>query len=203
MPSGPDDYRYVDRYYDFDPRKIDSSIREALGLLIACSAQTELFLGEAITGCLGLDEELGYATTIHMSVPMRLSALLSCAEVRFSDHERLDQLDGIVGRLRAAFDKRNQFAHQAWARDPATGEHFLFKQNAKKRVEVELLPITAEELTVAATTIYDVGIELWVFLEQNHLLPLSVPDDRVPNRVRKAAREAHKKSRERDKPRKP
>jgi hypothetical protein len=59
--------------YDFSPDKLPADLLRAIGLTIACAAQTEDMLNAAIGGCLGVDAEYTIATTAHMTVPIQRS----------------------------------------------------------------------------------------------------------------------------------
>jgi hypothetical protein len=44
--------------FDFDPSNLPPDLLQAIGLAIACGAQTESVISMAIGGCLGLDQFL-------------------------------------------------------------------------------------------------------------------------------------------------
>jgi hypothetical protein len=63
--------------FDFDPRNLPDDLLQAIGLTIACGAQTESVISTAIGGCLGLEVEYAAATTTHMTLPLKFSVLIN------------------------------------------------------------------------------------------------------------------------------
>jgi hypothetical protein len=57
--------------YDFDPNNLPREILEAIGLVAACSAQTESVVEMGIGGCAGLEADYSVAITTHMNAPLR------------------------------------------------------------------------------------------------------------------------------------
>src|SRR6476660_3708042 len=132
--------------FDYSPYNLPSEILRGIGLMIACSAQTEDIFESAVAGCLGLDLELGYAVTTHMPMPLRISILRTAAEIRIDALDALDELDELIDLIQVAFDKRNAVAHQQWCRDPDTNATYTIKHTARTSLKADLLPMSIGEL---------------------------------------------------------
>jgi hypothetical protein len=165
--------------YDFNPYSLPSEMLEAIGLVTACHAQSELFLQDAIAGCAGLDFMYGRAITTHMAMPLRFDVLRSVAEIHIDDLDVLDELDGHLDRFDMAIKKRNAIAHNRWCRDPETGDLFTVKETARGSVQADLVQMTVEQVRADARLIYDVGLELFQFLRRHNLMP-KIPDNARP-----------------------
>lgn len=173
--------------YDFDPRNLPPELLNAIGLAIASFAQTEQIMESAIAGCLGIDSEYGAAITTHMPAPLRFSVLKSVAEIRIDDLDVLDELDELLVELEIAFNKRNDLAHNQWCRDPITGDLFTVKEKARKRYEMDLLPMTIDGVKSDALLIYQTGMDFMTFLVAHNLFP-KLPPVRPREHKSKAAR---------------
>lgn len=176
------------RNLDFDPRNLPANYLEAIGLAVACSAQTEDHMQMAISGCLGIDAELGWGVTSHMTAPLRENVLKSVAEIKLDDLDDLDRLDELVDRVKIAADKRNAIVHHMWCHDEQTGEVFLLKTTARNTVKAHLVPMPLATLLNDARFIYDAGIELLEFLLARDLVPALPPSGRGRYHKSKAAR---------------
>jgi hypothetical protein len=161
----------LEEYDDFDPRNLPQDLLAAIGLMTTSAAHTESCLDEAIAGCLGIDYEYGQAVTTHMTMPLRFNVLKSAAEIRINDLDALDELDDLLDRLDEAFKKRNAVAHHVWCRNPKTGDVFMVKETARQRVEIEAIPMSADQVNSDALFVYNAGIALFSFLKAHNLLP--------------------------------
>jgi hypothetical protein len=157
--------------HDFDPRNLPPELLAAIGLAIASAAQTETVIDAAIAGCAGVDAEYGAAIATHMAMPLKLSVLRSVAEIRIDDLDALDELDNHLDRVEAAFKKRNDIAHHQWYRDNRTGEPHTVKQTARARLNVDLVPMTIDQVKSDALLVYQAGMDLMTFLMLQNLLP--------------------------------
>jgi hypothetical protein len=179
--------------FDFDPRNLPADLLQAIGLAIACGAQTESVISMAIGGCLGLDVEYAAATTTHMTLPLKFSVLRSAAEIRIDDLDDLDELDRLIDEVDKALGKRHEIAHANWCSDPETNELFRVKQVARARVDAERIPMTAASIKDDAAVIYQAGMDLMSFIGTRGLMP------RIPTQIRprahksKAARKKRRK----------
>lgn len=183
------------KQYDFSPYNLPPKALKAIGLLIACSTQTEDLLESAIAGCLGLDIEYGVAVTTHMPMPLRFSVLKSAAEIRIDDLDALDELDDLIDLLEEAFAKRNAIAHNQLCRDPETNEIFSVKEIARVSVKADLAPLTIDQIESDALFIYEAGMKLFQFLTRKGLKPSFPPAIRPRAHKTKAARKERRKGR--------
>jgi len=189
MPTSP--LRFKE--FDYDPHNLPRSLLEAIGLAIACGAQTEMAISMAIGGCLGLDVGYTAAATTHMTLPLKFSVLRSAAEIRIDDLDDLDTLDELLDAADKALGKRHEIAHARWCRDPDNGALFREKQVARTRVEAERIPITAYAIKADAEVIYQAGMDLVSFLAQRDLMP-PIPAQILPRAHKsKAARKKRRK----------
>jgi hypothetical protein len=156
--------------FDFDPRNLPPEILQAIGLAIACGAQTEACLDMAVGGALGIESHLTLALTAHMSLPLKISVLKSAAEFRLEVDE-LDELDRLLEDINQAAGRRNGYAHDGWYTHPVTKEVFREKKNSRSRLEVESIKVSVDEIKADALTIYDAGMALMTFLDDNDLFP--------------------------------
>lgn len=165
--------------FDFYPRNLPKDILEAIGLVAACSAQTESIVQMGIGGCLGLDAEYSVAVTTHMSAPMRDQTLRAAAEIRIESLDDLDKLDVLLDAVNTACANRNDYLHHTWCRDPKTGNCFTTRISARGSVNIELKPISVTKIAKDAIAIYDAGMSLMQFLGPRDLLP-PIPSVRRP-----------------------
>jgi hypothetical protein len=182
------------KYYDFDPRNLPQDLLVAIGLMTTSAAQTESCVDEAIAGCLGVDYVYGQAVTTHMTMPLRFSVLRSAAEIRIDDLDALDELDVLLDRIEEAFNKRNAVVHHVWCRDPETDNVVMVKETARRRVEIEAIPMSADQVRSDALFVYEAGIALLTFLKAHKLL---APFPPAPRPRWHKSKEERKKRRER------
>jgi hypothetical protein len=182
--------------YDFDPHNLPQDVLEAIGLALACAAQTESIIEMAIAGCLGIEVDYGIAVTTHMSSPLRDNVLRAAAEIRLDNLDALDELDRILDRIKCdVLPKRNAIAHHTWCRDPETGEVFTVKQTARGSVGSDLIPMSVNKIKADAALIYQAGMDLMSFLGTHHILPPFPPQPRPRAHKTKAARKKRRGSR--------
>lgn len=179
--------------YDFDPNNLPSDVLQAIGLVAACSAQTENIVQSGITGCIGVDFEFGAAITTHMAAPLRDHVLRAVAEIKIDDLDALDALDQLLDDVNEAFRRRNAYLHHTWCRDRDTNQVFTSKTQARGRVEMELLPMPIDQIKSDAAFIYTAGLRLYGFMGSLGLHP-TIPAS-LSSRAHKS-RAARKKRRE-------
>lgn len=143
---------------------------------------------DAIAGCCGVDIEYGRAITVHMPMPLRLSVLRSVAEIRIDDIAVLDELDDHIEQIEDCIRRRNGLAHRVWCQHPETGALFTVKEEARTRLEVELLPMDVDQVEADADFIYQVGIQFFVFQGRHGLRPTLPAKHRPRAHKSKAAR---------------
>jgi hypothetical protein len=156
--------------YDYDPRNLPQEAHAAIGLSVACSAQTEHFIEMAIGGALG-DAMYMTAVTTHMPMPLRFHVLRAAAEIRIDDLDDLDLLDEILDNIDKAMQKRNDVAHNIWCTHPDTQEIFTVKTTARGSVDTELIPMDIPAIKRDAAAIYAAGIKLLDFMIAKDLFP--------------------------------
>ena len=178
--------------YDFSPSNLPPDLLQAIGLTIACAAQTEDILNAAIGGCLGIDAEYNMAVTTHMSVPLKFSVLYSAAEIRIDDLDALDELDEILDAVDKALRARNTVAHNLFAVHPVTGKAHRIHHDARISVQVELTPVDITAIVGEAQTILEAGLNLGTFLQMHGLYP-ALPAGRPRAHKSRAARKARRK----------
>ncbi|MER9258639.1 hypothetical protein [Mesorhizobium sp. M0619] len=176
------------RNLNFDPRSIPLRHLQTIGLACAAYAQTEDHLQMAIAGCLGVDAELGWAVTSHMTAPLRENVLKSVAEIKLDDLDDLDKLDELIELVGKAAEKRNNIAHNLWCTDERTREVFVVKTSARGSVRADMIPMPLPKLREDADFIYEAGIELFRFLMAKNLIPALPSADRPRFHKTKAAR---------------
>lgn len=161
----------MDVIYDFDPNNLPPEYLQAIGLVTACSAQTENAVQTLIGACLGVDEEYRIAVTAHMPLPLLDSVARAVAEIRLDSLDALDELDSLLDAVKTKMDGRNAFVHQAWAIHPETNAVHLVRQTARGSVQVELRPVSVEEIKASAIAVYEAGLDLVRFMILNGLEP--------------------------------
>lgn len=178
--------------FDFTPHNLPPEILQAIGLAIACGAQTEAVLSMAVGGALGLESDYTLALTAHMSLPLKISVLKSAAEFRL-EVDQLDQLDVLLETINQAAGRRNGYAHDSWYTHPVTKQVHRVKENARVRLEIKTIPVSVKEIITDADFIYEAGTALTVFIDENNLFP-SHPKTHRPRGHKSPA--ARKKRRE-------
>lgn len=149
--------------YDFAPGNLPPGLHSALGHLVAASAQTESALNYVISALLGVSDNVGMTVTTNMTMPQRLSALRTAADLKLPQgSNQLQQLLALVTRADNAFSQRNKYVHRSWCRDQS-GRLHLIKQIARKRLEVQAEPATVEEVESAYSEMLQVGLLLASF----------------------------------------
>ena len=172
--------------YDFNPHNLPPDYLAAIGLVTACAAQAEEAVETLIAACLGIDAEYGMAVTSHMAVPLRDNVARAVAEIRFENLGALDELDILLDRISQAFDKRNAVIHHSWTRHPQTGHVFTVKQTARGSVKVEVISMSAEDISADAAFIYSAGIDLVRFMIAYGLKPIPPSGRPRAHKTRKA-----------------
>lgn len=179
--------------YEWNPYELPEKLRAAIGLAIACYAQTESMMQEAIAGCAGLDFEYGGAVTTHMTMPLRLSVLRSVAEIRIDNLDDLDELDRLLSLMEDAATKRNALAHNKWCFDPESKDTFFLRESARGSFKVDLVPMGADQVESDARFIYETGMKLMAFLSDRGLLAGFPHEPRQRGHKSRAARKARRR----------
>ena len=177
------------RNLDFDPRNLPKEYQEAIGLACACYAQTEDHVQMAISGILGVDGEVGWAISTHMTAPLRESVLKSLTDIKFDELDLIEEFDRLMADVSEAANRRNRIVHNMWCVDEDTGEVFQVRTQARTRVSIDVPPIPLDSIKADAKFIYDAGIELLRFLIAHNLVPALPPRDRNRFDKRKAIKD--------------
>lgn len=153
------------KLYDFDPYNLPDDILQRIGLIIACSTQTENLVEGAIQDLLSLQTVAAKILTTHMSMQVRLGVLRSAAEMQWRDDPAtLSEFETVLQRIDAAIGERNRIAHVTWQRDPEDDTVFTSKIRARKALKVDLEPVTAQALDAIALEVYSAGLALMQFM---------------------------------------
>jgi len=159
------------REFDFNPYSLPQQYTSAIGLVVACAAQTEITIEMAIAGCLDIDAEFGMAVTTHMTMPQRFQVLAATAELKLDDLDQLDLLDEIISETEPAFAERNKFIHNQLAVLPDDGTVHCVKSSARGSVQMTDEKVDVEEILAVGKKIYLAGERILVFLKSNDLFP--------------------------------
>ncbi|NKB29114.1 MAG: hypothetical protein GKR99_16800 [Rhodobacteraceae bacterium] len=113
--------------YDFDPLNLPKDYLVAIGLVTACSAQTENIVEQLIACLSGVDAIRGAALTTHMSAPLRDGAARTLSQLSDLSESAQNDLDDLLNNVNEAFARRNTYVHNTWASDKNTGRVFYIK----------------------------------------------------------------------------
>lgn len=176
--------------FEFNPYKMPKTYLEAIGLVTVAAAHTEAIVQDAIAGCLRVDSELGKAVTTHMNMPLRFNVLRAVAEIKLDDLDQLDRLDTLIKAVEDAFDLRNSIVHHTWCKHEASGKVYTVRESARGTVQQDLVPMPIDKIKADAGAIYAAGMEIYIFLIENKILP-----DATPQRPRAHKSKAARKKR--------
>lgn len=180
--------------FDFDPLKLTADILEALGLIVAASAQTESIIEMAICGCLKVSAMYGPPITAHMNGPLRDNVLRSVAQITIDNLDDLDELDQLLDNINTAIAKRNLYVHNSIGRDKATTDKFyIAKIESRGELDTAAIPVSAQQIKDDANAILQSGLRLMDFLMARDLLakfPATIPEREHKS---KAARKKRRK----------
>lgn len=157
--------------YDFNPNNLPPDLLRAVGLVVAASAQTESIVQELIGALLGIDNIQTRALTAHLSAPLRDHIVRSLAELTAPSVSELDAIDDLMDRANRAAEKRNVIVHNAFTRDPRSGEIMSWREKARGSLEISLSPVSVEEMERTADEIYEVGMDVMRFMVNRGLGP--------------------------------
>ncbi len=178
---------------DFSPQKIPADYLQAIGLVVVASAQTEDIVQMAIAGILGVDAEIGWALTSHMTSPLRDSVARSLIEFRSHDDAILNEFDSIMGDIKDAWARRAEIVHNLWSIDEKTGEIYSVQSTARAGLIVDKRPMELKEIERDAEFIREAGLRMLKFLAQYDIMPDLPPRNRFRFHMNKAARKKRRK----------
>lgn len=180
--------------YDFDPNNLPPDMLRAIGLVVAAAAQTEYVVQDFIGALLRIDNIQTRALTAQMSALLKDQVARSLAELEAPDIDELDAIDDLLDRVVRANELRNVIVHNAFMRDPTTGQVFSHRERARGSLQIQLAELSAQALERDATEIYEAGMELMRFMISRGIgpserrPPLRQAPDRRP-KARAARRE--------------
>jgi hypothetical protein len=182
------------RPFDFDPKKLPKDILEALGFLVAASAQTENVLEMVLGSLLKLEAPYSIAVTTHMNAPLLDHAIRSAAQIRIDDLDALDKIDDLLDAVDDAFTNRNNYVHGQIGLHPDTGECVLTKIKARGEVEAEWAPIASKKIIDGAELVLQSGLNLLAFVANLGFTPLFPEKPPLRAHKSKAARKKRRKA---------
>ena len=162
--TNPDDPERELVVYDFDPRNLPPEYLQAIGLVVAASAQTESTMQDFIGALLGIDNIDTLAVTTHMAAPLKDHVARTLAELKAPHLKDLDEIDDLLDAVNGAIEKRNIVAHNAFAIHPETKEIFSHRLKARGSLQLDFRPIAVEEIKDTAAQVYDAGMNLMNFM---------------------------------------
>jgi hypothetical protein len=182
--------------YDFDPHNLPPEMLRAIGLAVAAAAQTESVVQEFIGALLRIDNIQTRALTAQMSAVLKDHIARSLAELEAPDLVELDEIDELLDRVGRANELRNVIVHNAFMRDPSTGQVFSHRERARGSLQIKLAHLTVEDLERDAGEIYEAGMELMRFMISRGIGPSerNSPLRQAPDRRPKARAERRGKS---------
>ena len=157
--------------YDFDPNNLPKEYLEAIGLVIACASQTDVVMRDFVGALLKIDNAETVALGTHMSVPMKDDIIRSLTELNAPSASEVDEIDDLLDEIRDAFVMRNAIAHNGFAIHPESGEVLVMSEKARGSLQVELSPITVDQIRLGASRIYDAGMNLMTFMASRGIGP--------------------------------
>jgi hypothetical protein len=150
--------------YDFDPNNLPPEYLQAIGLVAMASAQTESVIGDFIAALLGIDAIETLALTTHMVGPLKDHVVRALTELNAVSVEIVDQIDDLMDAINEAMNRRNVIVHNALIMHPTTGEILSHRLKARGSLQLELRPVSVEEIKQDASLIYEVGMALMGFM---------------------------------------
>lgn len=157
--------------YDYNPYSLPADYLQAIGLVVAASAQTESILQDFIGVLLGIDNIETLALTTHMAAPLKDHVIRALIELNASKASIVDEVDDLLDRVGDAMAKRNTIVHNSFAIHPDTGAIESHRLKARGSLQLDLVPVTVEELQEHAALIYEAGLDLIAFMTKCGLAP--------------------------------
>ncbi len=123
-----------------------------------------------------------------MSIPLKDEIIRTLAELDAPNILELDKIDDLMDAVRDALNKRNVIVHNAFVIHPDTGEVLSHRLKARGSLQLELKPITTQQIREDAALIYEVGMDVMRFMISRGLSPTyrTTPLREPVNRSKKA-----------------
>lgn len=167
-PEKPTDGMVI---YDFDPNSLPPEYLQAIGLVVAASAQTESVLQDFIGALLGVDNIEAIALTTHMAAPLKDHVIRVVTELNAPHACEVDVIDDLMDAVNEALSQRNTIVHNAFAIHPNTGEILSYRIKARGTLQSALTPVTVDEMRDCARLINEAGLNIVEFMMQRGLSP--------------------------------
>jgi hypothetical protein len=158
--------------YDFDPRNLPSDYLQGVGLIAMASAQTESVMQDFIGALLGIDNIEAIALTTHMGGPLKDRIARALIELNAVSAEVVDEVDDLLDEIDQAMLSRNIIVHSPLIIHPESGEVLSHRLRAKGSLQIELRPISLDEIRDSAARIYQSGMDLMAFMVRYGLGPI-------------------------------
>jgi hypothetical protein len=177
--------------FDWDPNKIPADYLQAVGLVAMAAASTEAALQEFIGSLLQIDNIESLALTTHMNAPLRDHIARSLIELNAVSADVVDDVDDLLDAIEDAWSRRNAIVHNQLIINQKSGEVVSHRLKARGSLQLELRPISVEEIKEDARVINMVGLDLISFMSLHGLQPRErkVPLREPLNRSKKARAE--------------
>ena len=180
--------------YDFDPRNLPTEYLRAVGLVAMAAAQTESIVGQLIGALVRADNIETLALCAHMTGPLKDHVARSLLEMRAPHSGAVDDVDDLLDAIQEAMAKRNALVHNPLIRHPTKEQVFSHRLKARGSLQLELRPISVQEIEEEAALIYEAGIALGGYMLLHGLRPGDHPAPiREPLDRSKKAREKRRK----------
>ena len=150
--------------YDFHPDNIPDEYLKAIGRIMLSAAQAEDCVRTAIGIFLKIDNIETLALTTQLSTPLKDKIIRAVAELNSASASMVDDLDDILDKISAGMERRNAVAHRSLCKHPESGEIFIWKEKVSGSIDLELRPITVEELNEIGNNLLEASHQLILFL---------------------------------------
>jgi hypothetical protein len=131
----------------------------AIGRVALNWANVELRLARALWALAGLDRKFGTCLTAQIPNSARmLDALSALANLRGASNAALRKINKFAERTFGLQEQKNRAVHDTWTFDP--GSTLRWPHTARRKVSVDPVPVTTNELEVLAQTIHEHGVAL-------------------------------------------
>jgi hypothetical protein len=151
--------------YDFHPDNIPDEYLKAIGRIMLCAAQAEDCVRTAIGVFLKIDNIETLALTTQLSTPLKDKILRAIAELNSGSASLVDDLDDILDKINAGMERRNAVAHRSLCKNPDNNEILIWKEKVSGSIQLELQPITVNELNEIADNLLKASNELIAFVQ--------------------------------------
>lgn len=157
--------------YDFDPFHLPPEYLQAIGLVVAASAQTEAIMRDLIGSLLNIDNIEAIALCTHMAAPLKDHVARTLIELNAPGASEVDEVDDLLDAVNDALAARNTIVHNSFLIHPDNGQVMSWREKARGSLQTELVPVSAKEIEQDAALINKVGLDIVTFMMMNGLAP--------------------------------